>query len=179
MHCNCISGDKKYKILENTFFLGGIYFCWNESNFPKFRQDFFWMEIYWQDFCRLIYYSGENLFCLRRIDFGQKLIGSSLRTFCSYFFFFIFCPIWKIFFQDVHSNPKCNKNTWYLTNILIQFLNILGSGAAALLYEIQPWLWTTNLRMHSQGTSQMKTLDFGQWARRWRNIENNETFKIL
>ena len=99
------------------------------------RQDSFWQEIYWQDFCWPIYYFGKNWFCLRKIDFCPEL--------CSSFILFLFCS-WFISIQyEIFSFriciQRCDKNTWFFTYILVQFLNILISGDASLLYKNSSW----------------------------------------
>ena len=43
-----------------------------------------------------------------------------------------------------YSNPKCNKNVWFFTNILVQILNNLGSSTVALQDKIPPWLHYTS-----------------------------------
>ena len=115
-------------ILENTFFWWRIHVCWKESNLPKFRQDFFWQEIYWQDFCQPIWIClvWEELISVR----NEKLqVWEALRSYYFFLFLIRFISIWNIFFQNGHSIPKCDKNAYFLTNILVQFLNILGSGS--------------------------------------------------
>ena len=44
----------------------------------------------WQDFCRLICYSGKNLFCLGRIDFFQKWIPPTPEKILLMIFFSVF-----------------------------------------------------------------------------------------
>ena len=58
-------------------------------------------------------------------------------------------PTKKRFISVQYSNQKHNKNAQFLTNISVQFLNISGSGTAALQDKIPPWetercVWTVS-----------------------------------